>query len=177
VLDNAEKAAQREGVKVDTVLLESIGGVAADLILAQAKQWPADLIVMGTHGRRGLARLAMGSDAEQVVRAALVPVMLVRGVAQQGKVTPEVRLMEASAACWRCLVDLVGFACRQPYRGLGRRAADRAGSRETQKRGYCLPIGGRAHIYRGGTAVARSRRCCRRYWGPRLPRPWSLSAD
>lgn len=98
VLDNAEKAAQREGVKVDSVLIESIGGVAADLILTQAKQWPADLIVMGTHGRRGLARLAMGSDAEQVVRAATVPVMLVRVVAQQGKVTPEVRLIEASAA-------------------------------------------------------------------------------
>ena len=90
--------AQREGVNADTVLIESIGGVAADLILAHAKQWQPDLIVMGTHGRRGLARLALGSDAEQVVRAAMVPVMLVRGVVQQGKVTPEVTLVEASAA-------------------------------------------------------------------------------
>jgi nucleotide-binding universal stress UspA family protein len=98
VLDTAEKAVRREGVKVEGVLIESIGGVAADLILAQAKQWQADLIVMGTHGRRGLARLALGSDAEQVVRAAMVPVMLVRGVAQQGKVTPQVTLVEASAA-------------------------------------------------------------------------------
>ena len=98
VLDTAEKAAQREGVKAESVLIESIGGVAADLILAQAKQWQADLIVMGTHGRRGLARLVMGSDAEQVVRAATVPVMLVRGVVQQGKVTPAVKLVEASAA-------------------------------------------------------------------------------
>ena len=98
MLDIAEKAAKREGVKADTVLIESIGGVASDLILAQAKQWPADLIVMGTRGRRGLARLAMGSDAEQVVRAAMVPVLLVRGVAQQGKVTPEVTLAKASAA-------------------------------------------------------------------------------
>jgi nucleotide-binding universal stress UspA family protein len=98
VLDSAEKAAQREGVKAESVLIESIGGVAADLILAQAKQWQADLIVMGTHGRRGLARLVMGSDAEQVVRAATVPVMLVRGVVQQGKVTPAVKLVEASAA-------------------------------------------------------------------------------
>jgi nucleotide-binding universal stress UspA family protein len=98
VLDTAEKAVKCAGVKTDTVLIESIGGAAADLILAQAKQWHADLIVMGTHGRRGLARLAMGSDAEQVARAATVPVMLVRGVAQQGKVTPEVTLVEASAA-------------------------------------------------------------------------------
>jgi nucleotide-binding universal stress UspA family protein len=98
VLDTAEEAAKREGVKAEGVLIESIGGVAADLILAQAKQWQPDLIVMGTHGRRGLARFALGSDAEQVVRAATVPVMLVRGTVQQGKVTPEVRLVEASAA-------------------------------------------------------------------------------
>lgn len=98
LLDAAEKAVEREGVKVDSVLVESIGGVAADLILAQAKEWQPDLIVMGTHGRRGLARLAMGSDAEQVVRATTVPVMLVRGVATNGKVTPEVRLLETSAA-------------------------------------------------------------------------------
>lgn len=61
------------------VLLESIGGRAADLIVDQAKQWNADLIVMGTHGRRGLRRLALGSDAELVVRSASVPVLLVRG--------------------------------------------------------------------------------------------------
>jgi nucleotide-binding universal stress UspA family protein len=98
VLDTAEKAAKCEGVKADTVLIESIGGVAADLILAQVKVWQPDLIVMGTHGRRGLARLALGSDAEQVVRAATVPVMLVRGVEQQGKVKPEVTLVEAFTA-------------------------------------------------------------------------------
>ena len=74
VLDAAESAAKKEGVKVDSVLIESIGGVAADLILAQAKKWKPDLIVMGTHGRRGLARVALGSDAENVVRAATVPV-------------------------------------------------------------------------------------------------------
>jgi nucleotide-binding universal stress UspA family protein len=97
VLEAGESAAKKEGVKVDTVLLESIGGVAADLILAQAKAWQPDLIVMGTHGRRGLARLALGSDAEQVVRAAAVPVMLVRS-SSQGKKEPVVTLIEASAA-------------------------------------------------------------------------------
>ena len=97
VLAAGEAAAKQEGVKVDSVLLESIGGVAADLILAQAKIWQSDLIVMGTHGRRGLARLALGSDAEQVVRAATVPVMLVRGTSQ-GKKEPVATLIEASAA-------------------------------------------------------------------------------
>jgi len=51
---------------------------AAEPILRQAKKARVDLIVMGTHGRRGLRRLVMGSDAEQIVRNAPVPVMLVR---------------------------------------------------------------------------------------------------
>jgi nucleotide-binding universal stress UspA family protein len=79
ILDAAEKRMQTQGIKPACVLVESIGGVAADLILEQAKSWHADLIVMGTHGRRGIFRLAMGSDAEQVVRAATIPVLLIRG--------------------------------------------------------------------------------------------------
>lgn len=98
LLDTAEKAVKREDVKAESVLIESLGGVAADLILAQAKNWHADLIVMGTHGRRGLARLALGSDAEQVVRGATVPVMLVRGPAQQRNVTPEAKLVEVTVS-------------------------------------------------------------------------------
>jgi nucleotide-binding universal stress UspA family protein len=98
VLDGAETAAQRQGVKAERVMLESIGGVAADLILAQAKEWQADLIVMGTHGRRGLARMAMGSDAEEVVRAASVPVLLVRGKLKAKNEAPQRTLVEASAA-------------------------------------------------------------------------------
>lgn len=95
ILDIAETIVQRHGITPECVLLESIGGPAADLILAQAKEWPADLIVMGTHGRRGLARVAMGSDAEEVVRAAAVPVLLVRGTP---KSVPKVTPVEASAA-------------------------------------------------------------------------------
>ena len=53
-------------------------GDAADIIIDQAKQWPADLIVLGTHGRRGIKRLALGSDAELVLRMSPVPVLLVR---------------------------------------------------------------------------------------------------
>jgi nucleotide-binding universal stress UspA family protein len=97
ILDTAESAAKREGVNADSVLLESIGGVAANLILDQAKTWQPDLIVMGTHGRRGLARLALGSDAEHVVSASSVPVLLVRGPSK-GKKEPVVTLIEASAA-------------------------------------------------------------------------------
>jgi nucleotide-binding universal stress UspA family protein len=94
VLDTAEAAAKKEGVRVESVLIESIGGVAADLILAQAKKWQPDLIVMGTHGRRGLARAFLGSDAQNVVRDASVPVLLVRGSRKETVVT----LVQSSAA-------------------------------------------------------------------------------
>lgn len=78
VLDAAAAKARESGLKPETVLLDRFGTRIADLLLDQAKQWPADLIVMGTHGRRGLSRLAMGSDAEMVLRSTPVPVLLVR---------------------------------------------------------------------------------------------------
>ena len=96
ILDAAETTVRRQGIKPHCVLVESIGGEAADLILEQAKDWRAELIVMGTHGRRGIFRLAMGSDAEQVVRASVVPVLLVRGQAVSKKAAA--RVPEASAA-------------------------------------------------------------------------------
>ncbi len=83
LLSDSEGCVRAAGVQVDSVLLESIGAPAADVIVSQARQWGAELIVMGTHGRRGLARLAMGSDAEQVVRLMSVPVLLVRTAAQR----------------------------------------------------------------------------------------------
>ncbi len=64
-------------------LLETMGMRAAELIVEQATQWPADLIVMGTHGRRGLRRVVLGSDAELVIRHTTVPVLLLRGDTKQ----------------------------------------------------------------------------------------------
>jgi nucleotide-binding universal stress UspA family protein len=78
ILDKAASRAGERGVKAETVLLDRVGTRVADLVLDQAKAWPADLIVMGTHGRRGVSRLAMGSDAEMVLREASVPVLMVR---------------------------------------------------------------------------------------------------
>ncbi|MBV9192041.1 MAG: universal stress protein [Betaproteobacteria bacterium] len=78
ILRSAKAAADKAGVKASSVLLETLTGPAADVIVKQAKKSGADLIVLGTHGRRGVRRLVMGSDAEQVVRNAPVPVMLVR---------------------------------------------------------------------------------------------------
>ena len=58
-------------------MLETRGRSVAEVIIAHAKKLRADLIVLGTHGRRGVSRLVMGSDAEGVVRSARVPVLLV----------------------------------------------------------------------------------------------------
>jgi nucleotide-binding universal stress UspA family protein len=86
VLKEAEARVRQGGIVCDGVLVESIGGRAAEFIVQQAKTWGADVIVMGTHGRRGLARLTLGSDAEQVVRTAGVPVLLVRGTQKEAHV-------------------------------------------------------------------------------------------
>jgi nucleotide-binding universal stress UspA family protein len=78
IIEKAEALARRNGLTPESVMIESFGGRAADYIVEQAKKWGADLIVLGTHGRRGVKRLVMGSDAEHVVRMARVPVLLVR---------------------------------------------------------------------------------------------------
>lgn len=83
ILGKAQREVFENALKSEGVLLETIGGRAADLIIEHAKQCKADLIVMGTHGRRGLRRLALGSDAELVVRSSQVPVLLVRGAASK----------------------------------------------------------------------------------------------
>jgi nucleotide-binding universal stress UspA family protein len=78
LVKRAAKLAASRGVKAESALIESAGVRVADVITRQAKRWRADLIVMGTHGRRGVNRMLMGSDAELVVRNAGVPVLLVR---------------------------------------------------------------------------------------------------
>ena len=78
MLDAASKVALKQGVKAAASLVESRGRPVSDVILDEARKWRADLIVMGTHGRRGVNRLLLGSDAERVLRSAPVPVLLVR---------------------------------------------------------------------------------------------------
>lgn len=79
VLAEARRSAKKLGVDAETVLHEPLAKRVADTVLRESKKWGADLIVMGTHGRHGLQRLVLGSDAEQVVRLAQVPVLLVHG--------------------------------------------------------------------------------------------------
>ena len=78
VLDEACQKLAEHGVAVTPLLLENPGARVAELIVDNAQRLGVDLIVMGTHGRRGVNRLLLGSDAEQTVRLAGVPVLLVR---------------------------------------------------------------------------------------------------
>ena len=57
---------------------QALNGRIADTIVKEAKAWPAGLIVVGTHGRRGLSHLFLGSVAEGVMRTAPAPVLLIR---------------------------------------------------------------------------------------------------
>jgi len=79
ILELARRHVAAEGINVDSVMPEVCGSRVADVVAEQAATWQADLIVIGTHGRRGVRRLMLGSDAEQVLRSAPVPVLLVRG--------------------------------------------------------------------------------------------------
>lgn len=78
VLKKAAAIAEKSGVKAEAAQVESRGQNVSDVILADARRSRADVIVMGTHGRRGLNRLLLGSDAERVLREAPVPVLLTR---------------------------------------------------------------------------------------------------
>ncbi|OIR19873.1 TRAP-T-associated universal stress protein TeaD [mine drainage metagenome] len=69
---------KQAGLSAETALLEAKGERIANVIEKEARHWPADLIVIGTHGRSGLNRLLLGSVAEGLVRVATVPVLLVR---------------------------------------------------------------------------------------------------
>jgi nucleotide-binding universal stress UspA family protein len=79
LLAEAAARARAQGVQADTAVLCDPGQRVCDLILAEARKAGCGLIVMGTHGRRGLSRLTLGSDAELVLRESPVPLLLVRG--------------------------------------------------------------------------------------------------
>ena len=73
MVDPQQRAASA-GVGTDTKAIETFGARVADLIVDEAVAAKADLIVIGTHGRRGIGRLLLGSDAEQILRLAPMPV-------------------------------------------------------------------------------------------------------
>jgi nucleotide-binding universal stress UspA family protein len=78
VLADAAAAASAAGVQAEAEFIEAPGERLGDTVVKDASRWNADLIVMGTHGRRGISRVLLGSGAEQVVRLSTVPVLTVR---------------------------------------------------------------------------------------------------
>ncbi|VTU30855.1 Putative universal stress protein [Variovorax sp. PBL-H6] len=79
VLEQGRERARLAGIEAESALFTSLAGRVSEVVVEQAKAWKAELIVIGTHGRHGVARALLGSDAEQVLRMSPVPVLLVRG--------------------------------------------------------------------------------------------------
>jgi nucleotide-binding universal stress UspA family protein len=73
-LEQTGAALRSEGFRAQTI---SVTGPLYDELLSTVKQYKVDLIVMGTHGKKGLERLLLGSDAEAVLRRAGCPVVSV----------------------------------------------------------------------------------------------------
>jgi nucleotide-binding universal stress UspA family protein len=84
ILEKAEKKLRTKDVSFRSILIEEPAASVADVIVRQARKLKADVIVMGTHGRRGLSRLALGSDAETVLRESEVPVLFIRDKGKGG---------------------------------------------------------------------------------------------
>jgi len=78
IIARARDTVAKAGITAETVLSDTLTGRLCDLVVDHATKWQADLVVIGTHGRKGVGRLLLGSDAEQIVRTAPVPVLLVR---------------------------------------------------------------------------------------------------
>jgi nucleotide-binding universal stress UspA family protein len=98
ILQEGKARADKAGVKTETLLLDSVTTRLSEVVADQATEWAADLIVIGTHGRRGVGRLLLGSDAEQILRTSSVPVLLVRAPEVDGDSPAKTSASAARAA-------------------------------------------------------------------------------
>ncbi|TQV62439.1 MAG: universal stress protein [Halothiobacillaceae bacterium] len=80
VLERMLEQVHAAGMEAESRMIElrDMGETIAGSILREAEAWQADLIVAGTHGRRGWRRILLGSTAEEVARMATMPVLLIR---------------------------------------------------------------------------------------------------
>lgn len=81
VLAQAQEKMHAAGVNGETKILETNESCEkiTEVIVKEADEWPADVIVIGTHGRRGFSHFLLGSVAEATIRIASKPVLLIRG--------------------------------------------------------------------------------------------------
>jgi nucleotide-binding universal stress UspA family protein len=90
ILRDARALAAKAGAEPETKLVEirTLGALfrrVSAVIAAESDRWRADLVVLGTHGRRGVSKLVLGSVADGVVRTCGSPVLLVRPTARRGR--------------------------------------------------------------------------------------------
>jgi len=78
VLAEAADLAKAAGVPCESVLFDKPGERLGETMAREASTWGADLVVVGTHGRRGVQRALLGSGAEEIIRLATVPVLVIR---------------------------------------------------------------------------------------------------
>ncbi len=76
IVDAVQKTGQAKGVSVKAITVKS--DLVGDAIIAAAKKHKCDLIVMASHGRRGIKRLLLGSETQQVLTHSHVPVLVLR---------------------------------------------------------------------------------------------------
>ena len=77
ILQQAMSTVVEADIEANTVHNDSLSGLVHILVTAEASRWRADLIVRGTHGRRGVGRMLLGSRAKNILRYSTVPVLLV----------------------------------------------------------------------------------------------------
>ena len=75
-LDAIVKLASKKGVSAKGVVVK--GDIVSDALLSAAKKHKADLIVMASHGRRGIKRLLLGSETQQVLTHSSLPVLVLK---------------------------------------------------------------------------------------------------
>lgn len=84
LLSKMETIAHSVGIKVETKLIEDEDDRRiSELITESSSKLNAELLVLGSHGRRGMHRLLMGSVAEEVVRSVSIPILLVRAQVEE----------------------------------------------------------------------------------------------
>lgn len=76
IVDAVQKSALAKGVKAKALTVKS--DLVSDAIIAAAKKHKCDLIVMASHGRRGIKRLLLGSETQQVLTHSPIPVLVLR---------------------------------------------------------------------------------------------------
>ena len=78
VLADGAAICRAAGIPHDSQLVDRMGRRLGEAVADEAGKWNADLVVIGSHGRRGVQRLLIGSGADQILRASDVPVLLAR---------------------------------------------------------------------------------------------------